>query len=351
MPRRFRFVALLALLVGAAIGFSACGGEDDPDPQELLRATFGPDQKVESGKLDVRLAFEGQGLANLQGPISLELAGPFQTNGSGKLPSVDLTLTLAGGGTSFGAGAVTDGERGWITLQGTTYVVDDETFARFREGYEAEAGNSDEEDSGTSFASLGIDPLRWLRDPRVAGREDVGGTETHRITAGVDVAKFLEDVSELLGRAGELGQAAPNVPSQLTEQQRKDIEASVKDAVLDVWTGTDDRALRRLTLRIDIDVPAGVRKRAGGLTTGRLDFSLGISDLNEEQEIAEPADARPFSELQSLLTGGAPVQGGGTTTEPASPPAATGSTEYLDCIGAAGNDVAKIQECAALAGR
>lgn len=351
MPRRFRFVALLALLLGAATGFSACGGGGDPDPQELLRATFGPDQKVESGRLDVRLAFEGQGLANLQGPISLELTGPFQTNGAGRLPSVDLTLTLAGGGTSFGAGAVTDGERGWITLQGTTYVVDDATFAKFREGYEAEAGKSEQQSSGTSFASLGIDPLRWLRDPRVVGREDVGGTETHRVTAGVDVAAFLQDVSELLGRAGELGQAAPNVPSQLTEQQRKDIESSVSDAVLDVWTGTEDKALRQLTLRVDIDVPADVRKRAGGLTTGRLDFSLGISDLNEKQAIAGPADARPFSELQALLTGGAPTGGQGATNTTEPPAAGTGSSEYLDCIAAAGNDVAKIQACAALAGR
>ena len=357
MPRRFRFVALLALLVGATMGLAACGSEEEPSAQDLLKATFGPDQQVDSGNLDVRLAFEGQGLRALQGPIALELTGPFSSNGSGKIPSVDLTLTLSGGGSTFSAGATSDGEKGWVELQGTNYVVDDATFARFREGYEAEAAKGgEEEDEGTSFASLGIDPLRWLRDPRVAGKEEVGGTETHHVTARVDVAAFLEDISELLARAGELGGGATqNVPSSLSEQQRADIAASVKDAVLDVWTGTDDKALRRLTLRVDLDVPANVRKRAGGLTTGRLDFSLAINDLNEDQDIQGPADARPFSELQALLTGAAPApQGGGTAGEQGGtvPPAADGeSSEYLDCIAAAGDDVAKIQECASLAGR
>ena len=337
------------------MGLAACGGGDeDPSAQDLLKATFGPDQQVDSGNLDVRLAFEGQGLRALQGPIALELTGPFSSNGSGKIPSVDLTLTLSGGGSTFSAGATSDGERGWVELQGTNYVVDDATFERFRAGYEAEAEKSGEDDEGTSFASLGIDPLRWLREPQVAGREDVGGTETHHVTAKVDVAAFLEDISELLARAGELGQAAPNVPSQLSEQQRADIAASVKDATLDVWTGTDDKALRRLTLRVDLDVPAEVRKRAGGLRTGRLDFSLAINDLNEDQEISGPADARPFAELQALLTGGAAAQPGqgGETGGGAAPPPATGeSSAYLDCISAAGDDVAKIQECASLAGQ
>lgn len=358
MPRRFRFVVVLfGLLLVSVAGLSACGGDDSsPDADALLRETFGEDQNVESGKLDVGLELDAKGLQGISGPLSLKLTGPFQSRGKGKLPALDLDVALTGSGASFQAGAVTTGEKGWLRLQGTTFAVDDATFRQFREGYEKSAGE-DGEDGGPSFSSLGIDPVRWLTDAEVAGSEEVGGAETDRITAGVDVAKFLDDVNTLLGRAGELGgQAGEQVPQSLSEQQRKDIQASVKDARVEVWTGKEDRALRRLRLAIDIDVPEDVRERAGGLSTGTLTFNLTIGDLNEDQEIAEPENARPLSELQQLIGGqaaggasggAAPPAEGGAPEQPA-PPA--GSSEYLDCLNEAGGDVAEIQKCAALAG-
>lgn len=356
MPRRFRFVALLALLVASLTGLAACGGDDSSgaDANELLKATFGPDQNVDSGKLAVALGLDAKGLRGLQGPISIKLDGPFQSAGKGKLPKLDLALTLSGAGANFAAGVVTTGEKGWLKLQGTTYAVDDATFEQFKTGYEESASKDDDKGGSTSFESLGIDPLRWLKDPAIDGEATVGGAETHHIRAAVDVGAFLEDVSTLLGKAGQLGQAAAAVPTSLTEQQRKDIEASVKDASLEVWTGKEDKALRRLKLIVDIAVPEDVRPRAGGLTTGRLTFDLTISDLNEEQTIAEPKNARPLADLQRLIAGGATgatgsAGTGSATPQPAGPPGE--SSEYLDCITAAGNDVAEIQKCATLAGQ
>lgn len=362
MPRRFRFVALLALLVALLTGLAACGGNDDSsgadaDANELLKETFGPDQNVESGNLAVVLGLDAKGLQGIQDPVSIKLNGPFETSGKGKLPKLDLALTLSGAGANFSAGVVTTGEKGWLELQGTAYAVDDATFAEFKKGYEDSAAKSEDDSGNPTFQSLGIDPLRWLKDPEVAGSENVGGAETHRITAGVDVSAFLEDVSTLLGKAGQLGQAAAGVPSSLTEQQRKDIEASVKDAALEVWTGKDDKALRRIKLTVGIDVPEAVRPRAGGLQTGKLTFDLTISDLNEPQEIAEPKNARPLADLQQLVGGGATGATGGQPSGGQAPAPAAGapsgaeSSEYLDCITAAGNDVAAIQKCATLAGQ
>jgi hypothetical protein len=364
MPRRFRFIALLALLLAATAGLSACGGDDDTSgasADELLKATFGEEAEVRSGDLTAALRLDAKGLASIQGPIELKLNGPFESRGDGKLPELDLTIALSGGGTSFAAGAVTTGEKAWLRLQGTDYEVDDATFEEFRKGYEASAGKEDDE-SGPSFSALGIDPLKWLRDAKVAGEETVGGAETHRITAGVDVGAFLEDVSTLLGKAGQLGQATQGVPTQLTEQQRKDIEASVKGATLEVWTGKEDTTLRRVRLVVDIAVPEAARERAGGLSSGTLSFDLTIAELNEPQEVSEPEDARPLADLRNLIGGGAT----GATLAPATPapaapaPAApapsqggeaAGSTEYLDCVAAAGSDVAKIQQCADLVGQ
>ncbi|MFL5843888.1 MAG: hypothetical protein ACJ762_04275 [Solirubrobacteraceae bacterium] len=356
MARRFRFVALLALLVVSVAGLVACGGDDggsDASANDLLKATFGPDQNVKSGNLAIALSLDAKGLKNINGPIALKLDGPFQTVGKGKLPKLDLSLSLSGSGTNFSAGAISTGDKGYIKLQGTTYVVDDPTFAQFRKGYEDSASKSSGKSEAPSFKSLGIDPLGWLTDPKVAGSEDVGGAETEHITAGVDVAKFLDDVSTLLGKAGQLGQAAAGVPSSLSDQQRKDIESAVKSASLDVWTGKDDKALRRLKLTIGIDVPEAVRSRAGGLSTGTLTFDLTIADLNEPQTISAPENARPIAELEQLVAGGATgaTPDATTTTTPAAPATGQASSQYLDCIAAAGSDVAKIQQCATLAGQ
>ena len=62
--------------------------------------------------------------------------------GKGKLPQLDLAFTLSGSGANFAAGAVTNGEKGWLKLQGTTYVVDDATFAQFKQGYEQSASKT-----------------------------------------------------------------------------------------------------------------------------------------------------------------------------------------------------------------
>jgi hypothetical protein len=363
MARRFRFAALLALLLATAAGVSACGGgSDDQDANALLKATFGPDQNIKSGRLSLNLAFDGKGLKSISGPVSLKVAGPFQTVGKGKLPKLDISIALSGGGANFSAGAVTTGDKGWLKLQGTSFVVDDQTFAQFKQGYE-QASSKNDGGKNPSLSSLGVDPLRWLKDPKVAGTEEVGGAETEHITAGIDVGALLDDVSTLLSKAGQLGQTAGTVPGKLTDQQRKDIEASVKDAKVDVWTGKDDKALRRLKLDVGIDVPQAVRPRAGGLTTGTLVFDLTIADLNQPQEITGPKNARPLSQLQQLIAGGATggtgstgasgsagsASGGGSAAPTTTAP--SGSSEYLDCIAAAGSDVAKIQKCATLAGQ
>ena len=41
------------------------------------------------------------------------------------------------------AGAVTTGGKGWLRLQGTDFLVDDATFAQFKQGYEESAKSSD----------------------------------------------------------------------------------------------------------------------------------------------------------------------------------------------------------------
>ena len=65
---------------------------------------------------------------------------------------------------------------------------------------------------------------------------------------------------------------------------------AVKDPRVEIYTGKDDQILRRMVVNL------GVEDAASG-TSGTIAFDVSLTDLNEDQDIAEPADAKPFSEL------------------------------------------------------
>lgn len=336
-------VLLLSLLVCAFV-LAACGGGDDEDVdvEKVLQQTFGEDKDIKSGRLDASLRIDAEGLAQLEGPVTLRLAGPFASTSPDELPRFDFEADLNAGGQSLRAGAISTGEKGYVTFQGQAYVLSDELFEQFKTGY-AEQAKKDDGGDGVSFRSLGVDPQRWLENPEYVGKEDVGGAETLHIRAGIDVPRLLEDVNRILGRAEEIqGQRA----RQLTEAERRQIAEAVKDAKIEIWTGEEDKILRRLNVNVSFEVPEASREQANGLTSGTLRFDLGLGAINEEQEIEGPEDARPFEELlQALGAGGA--QSGGTQAPEGGGEAAT---PYEQCVEDAGSDVSKLQECAGLTG-
>lgn len=368
IPARRPLVLLLAAL--AALVLAACGSSDKApsSAQGILKDTFGPDKPVKSGKLDVAVAFDATGLQGVDGPVKLTLKGPFQSQGGSTLPAFDFDLGLTAGGTTFTAGAVSTGKAGFLKFQGTAYALTDEIFKQFKVGYEASAKSAKsagKKDSGPSFRTLGVDPLRWLSAPKKLGTETVGGAETTHVSATVDVPKLLADVDTLLKKAGTIGgaagQAAAGVPDGLTSAQRKQIENAVTSATFDVWAGKDDGTLRRLDVKVAFDVPQADQARAGGLQKGTVALTLLIADLNEKQAVEAPKSSRPLSELQAAvaqLLGG--VTGGGTTTpEGAGSGSGTGSgtteggaatpqSAYTACLAEAGTDIAKVNDCAKL---
>lgn len=350
-------LAALALTASAAFGLAACGGESasDQSPQELLKDTFGPDHEIKSGKLDIALQLDLNGLDGLSDPVAIKLTGPFQSQGKDKLPKFDLALRLSSSGQSFSAGAVSTGEKGFIKLQGQAYDVGAQIFDQFEKGY-AEAQKASKNDEGTTLSSLGVNPSNWLQNPRRAGEEKVGGADTVHVTAGIDVERFLRDVDTLLKKAGDLGvtgATGAEVPQGLTDKQRRDIASAVKSASLDVYPGADDKTLRRLKLQVVLDVPQAVRRSVGGLTDGTIGFDMTIGDLNEDQEIKSPSGARPLAELSQALGGllggsgsGGSSSGSGSGSGNGSGSADGAQSAYLQCVQAAGQDIAKVQDCA-----
>src|SRR6188472_2796322 len=119
------FVALIAaLLVGCGGGDEGSGtsADEDTSVDQVLEDTFSGEKKVDSGKLDLAIKVDVQGGdSQVQGPISLSLSGPFQTQGKGKLPKFDMDAAFEGAGQNFKAGVTSTGDKAFVNFQGTEY--------------------------------------------------------------------------------------------------------------------------------------------------------------------------------------------------------------------------------------
>jgi hypothetical protein len=334
------------------LAFAACGGGDEPassstDVDQLLKDTFSGDKQIKSGKLGLTLRIESTGgSSSMQGAVSVSLSGPFENQGDGKLPKLALQAKLAGAGQNFSAGVTSTGDKGFVSFQGTNYAVSDTVFAEFKKGFEqAQAQASKEE--GQSLTTLGIDPRRWLKNPKNAGEAKVGDDDAIRITGDVDVPKLLEDVNSALQKARGLGvQGSESLPEKLTDEQKKQVTEAIDRLAVEIYTGKEDQILRRIVVDLGVDAPA-----SGGSTAqkGSLKLDLQFTDVNQGQDISEPDNAKPFDELLQQLgglggLGGSASSGSGS----GSGSAATGEDlqKYSECIKAAGDDADKARACA-----
>src|SRR2546423_2394078 len=307
--RRVAFLLLFCLL-----GLAACGSSDD-SVDTLLSKTFGSSKAVKSGRVNAQIDANVLGVQGLQG-LRLRLNGPFKSNGKGNLPSFDFTLGISSSGQSMTAGGVSTGDKGWLRFNGQTYTVPDAIFKRFRDGYLAAANKSAKQRKSTpSFAGLGVNPRSWLRNAHKVGEEDIAGTKTIHIAAGLDVGRLLDDVNRLISRAGSA--AKTQQVQKLSDAQRRQIEQAVRSASVDVFTGKDDKLLRRLDVRVGL-------QKSGRVQGGQLRFQLELDAVNQGQEIKPPANAKPLSDLVNGLQGGtlpgassgSGGSGGGTAVTP-----------------------------------
>jgi len=352
---RLRPALLLSLLAAVALLVAACGGGDSSgdeassstDVNDLLTQTFTGSKQVKSGKLDLTVKIEAQGgKSELDGPVSISLSGPFQSQGGEKLPKFNLDAGFEGAGQSFKAGATSTGEKGFVSFQGTDYVLSEQVFQQFKAAYEQARKQGSQSDK-QSLASLGIDPRRWLTDAKNEGEAKVGDDDTIKITGGVDVAKLLDDVDTALRKASSLGlDSTGDVPEKLTEQQRRQVLDAVKDPRVEIYTGKEDQILRRMVVNLGVEDTASK-------TTGTIAFDVSITNLNEDQDIAEPADAKPFSELLGQFGGlglgvGGAGAGAGSGGEADGGAAAGDIEDYSKCVTDAGDDLDKVRECADL---
>ena len=259
MHHRRTVITGLILVVLASLALAACGSSSDSSesPGTLLNQTFTGTHKVTSGVLNLTLTIDPSGSSTLGGPITLRFGGPFQTRGAGKLPESNFTVSASALGRSLALGILSTGTSGYVTLQGTSYQMPQATFQKLESSFAQLATTGSASQGSGTLGKLGIHPLKWLTHPTNVGTETVGGRADHPHPRRDQRSRPAER-SEHVHREGLLGQRRlGRLQAQVRpigEHPPEDRRRDPATRAVDVWTGTSDKTVRRLTISLTVPV-------------------------------------------------------------------------------------------------
>src|SRR3954454_6004258 len=304
-----------ALAIAIAVVLSACGGGgNSEDPQQVLDQTFSNPTSIQSGTFDLDLKLEPSG-GESPGSFEAKLGGKFASQASGQFPKFDIdgSVKAEGGSQSLSGtgGLISTGDQAFVTVQGTDYAVPEQLYDEFTTTYAQLQGQSNAGKSANLFKTLNISPANWLTDLKNDGTEDVERTKTIHISGSANVSKLFEDLKAIAQKAGS---AVGNVNTQQLDQ----LNDVVKTGDIDVYSGVDDKLLRRFQIHVDLKPPAGTPGAPESLS---VDIQLNFADVNNPETFTAPANTKPLGDLFQSL-GVSPGQLGGALRGRARPSAA-----------------------------
>lgn len=340
---RLRALSALGAILGAVV-LAACGSAGSNttaasgSAASLLQQTFGSTKHIQSGVLAFDLTVDPSGSSTFTTPIELSLSGPFQSHGTGHVPSVDFTARVSALGKQGSLGIILTGGAGYVSLGGSSYQLPKATFQKLASSVSSSGSGQ------TGLAGLGIDPQHWLQNPQIVGTDTVGGAPVTHIRAGLKVAALLSDLNTFLGKTSSQSTISP------ADQQK--IASAVTNPAIDVWTGKSDHLLRKMTVSLTVGVTGKVSTLFGGLHSAGISLTFQYTGLNQPQTITAPAHVLPYSQFTSKLQGALGALGGlgqsSATSSGQSSGSSSAATKYGHCIQAAGQNVTKMQKCAGL---
>lgn len=299
---RFRILALLAAMAALAITLAACGGSDksSEDPQQVLdSATL---KGVTSGDVDLTLGVSSSGKDG--GDIDVSLSGPFQSGGGkNALPQLAMTATAKGsaGGDDidFEGGLTLLSDRAFVNYEGTEYEVDPTTFGFVKSSFEQAQNQGGEGNSADvtacQEAATGIDVSSFIKNPENEGSADVEGTDTTKVSGSLNTGEAIDTLIKLTENpacAKQLEAAGPLPISEL-EEAKGELTSALKKADVEIYVGDDD-IIRKLVADMTIQ-PKGSDEEV------EISLELSLGGVNEDQEIAAPANAQPLEGLFQKL--------------------------------------------------
>ena len=287
--RGTRIFCASLLPVLAAIIVSGCGSSSSrrcerPAQADVQRLAHGQQRQPQLRNDD-----QPERVEDADGPITLSFGGPFQSQGKGKLPKSNFVISFTAQGKTGSLGILSTGSAGYVTLQGTSYQLPASTFQKLESSFASLASSPGGSGGSGALSKLGIDPLHWLTSPSVVGSENVGGADTTHIRAGVNVAALLTDLSTFLQKASSLGvSGAPKIPTGISAASRQRIAGAVKNPTFDVWTGTGDKTVRKLAIRLTLPITGQASTALGGLSAADIGLTMQYANLNQPQTIGAP---------------------------------------------------------------
>ncbi len=264
----------------------------------------------------------------------VSVTGPFQSNGPGKLPDSDITFSVQAQGQKGNLQLISTGGHGYVEIDGVAYALPAADIKELKSGVSSVtgigAGKGQSDRLGVQGA--GIDPLGWLSSPTGVGHEQVGGAQTTHIHATVNATPMLRDLSRLLGKAEQLGinGGSSGVPQQHLQAHARQDRSRARPATFDVWTGTSDRTVRRLTVtgfaageRLDLDhARRPDRRRRAALFSTRISTSTSRSRRLARSSRSAPC-ARSSTRSSTRSRRRSPPPHWAAAPRPPAPPAAS----------------------------
>lgn len=299
-------LATVVAVVAVAVALGACGssGGSDANPQQVIdSATL---EGIESGKIELGLAVNADGKEG--GDIDLNLSGPFQGEGQGELPQLDVNVEASGEARGepidLDAGLVLLPNTAFVDFEGTEYEVDPTTYAFVESSLQqAQRESGGEGESGeTTACQEEIGKLRFsefIENAQNDGSADVGGESTTKISGTLDVPAALDQAVKIARTPGCQAQASAlgELPSNTEIDEASDeVRRAVKSAKVELYVGEDD-----IVRRFVIEVRAEPKKSSDGPSKVEFDLDLQLTDVNEEQEISAPSEGEPLSGLFTEL--------------------------------------------------
>lgn len=297
---RFRIFALFAVLVVAASVLAACGGSGDSsnsneDPQKVVENAGL--EGVKSGNLDLSLHVTSEGKEG--GEAEVELSGPFEAGAKGELPQLEMTAEASGSAMGedfdFEGGLTVLTDRAFVGYKGSSYEIDPTIFGFIKSAVEQsqqQEGAESGDITACQKAAEGIKFSQFAEELVNEGSVDVDGTSTTKVSGDVDVSGGVDALIQLTedpACSSQLEAAGP-LPLDELEEAKGELSKAVKQAHIDLYVGDDD-IVRKVAVELTIQPPAASNEKV------ELEMELTLSEVNEEQSISAPSDAKPLEQL------------------------------------------------------
>lgn len=270
----------LLVVVLAAFALNACGDEGsaregDRDPEALVARGLATDVTSGEFAMTMQLTLEGGPV----GSVELELDGPFDEYNAATLPSADFAFTAELDEQAVTGKVVMLPDNAYVVVNGDPFEVGRESWTKLQRTLRDEEGPK-------TFEQAEVDPLEWVSDLELEGRQRLAGAQTTKVDGRLDLDAVL---------AGYNALGDPD--ARLSEDQIEGIQDAVGETDFSVSIG-DDGIWRRLSTTVPFTIPEDQRALLGGIERGELQLDMELDHPNEPQRIeAPPGDPEPIANL------------------------------------------------------